>query len=268
MAGKDANVRFFKQFCVTPTEARKEIKGGRLKGMTDINPMWRIKALTEVFGPVGFGWWTQDEEFKMETCEATGETAMFCSLHLIVVDPETGKESKPILGVGGNKFIAKEQYGLYCNDEARKMAYTDALSIACKSLGFSSDIYFANDRTKYDLASDAQQTDSNTVPLKPVPKASKPAPVVTESETIPAEAEKPKEPEAPANLAVDMIGKLLSQFRKDFGDNKTNSKFKRMREELAARGMISNKPSNEMTVDEVQTMFTTIYKVYGSEMVS
>ncbi|WP_254555280.1 hypothetical protein, partial [Salmonella enterica] len=29
---------------------------GRLKGMTDINPMWRIKALTEQFGPCGIGW--------------------------------------------------------------------------------------------------------------------------------------------------------------------------------------------------------------------
>ena len=267
MAGKDTNVRFFKQFCKTPEEARKTIEAGRLKGMTDINPMWRIKALTEVFGPVGFGWWTQDEEFTMEPCEATGEIAMFCSLHLVVVDPETGKESRPISGFGGNKFVAKEFKGPYCNDEAKKMAYTDALSIACKSLGFSSDIYFQKDRTKYDLASD--ETADNTVPLKPVQKANKPAPVITQSDTIPEEAEKAKEPEKPpVNLALDMIGKLLDQFRKDFGDDKKNTKFKRMRTELVERGMISNKPSPEMTVEEVQAMFTTIYQVYGSEMVS
>ena len=29
------------------------------------------------------------------------------------------------------------------------MAYTDAISVACKSLGFAADVYFANDRTKY-----------------------------------------------------------------------------------------------------------------------
>ena len=39
-----------------PKEAQKTIRGGRLKGMTDINPMWRIKTLTEQFGPCGFGW--------------------------------------------------------------------------------------------------------------------------------------------------------------------------------------------------------------------
>ena len=39
-----------------PQEALKAIEAGRLKGMTDINPMWRIKALTERFGPCGIGW--------------------------------------------------------------------------------------------------------------------------------------------------------------------------------------------------------------------
>ena len=40
-----------------PETAQKTIGGGRLKGMTDINPMWRIKTLTEVFGVAGFGWY-------------------------------------------------------------------------------------------------------------------------------------------------------------------------------------------------------------------
>ena len=39
-----------------PKEALKEIKGGRLSGKTDINPMWRLKALTEQFGMCGIGW--------------------------------------------------------------------------------------------------------------------------------------------------------------------------------------------------------------------
>ena len=38
-----------------PKEAMKPISGGRLKGMTDINPMWRIKVLTELFGICGIG---------------------------------------------------------------------------------------------------------------------------------------------------------------------------------------------------------------------
>lgn len=41
---------------VVPGEAKKPIQAGRLKGMTDINPMYRIKTLTELFGPCGVGW--------------------------------------------------------------------------------------------------------------------------------------------------------------------------------------------------------------------
>jgi hypothetical protein len=39
-----------------PKEALKTIKGGRLSGMTDVNPQWRYKAVTDVFGPCGVGW--------------------------------------------------------------------------------------------------------------------------------------------------------------------------------------------------------------------
>jgi len=147
------NMRFYGLVQDTPQEARKEIGAGRLKGYTDINPMWRIKKLTEIFGPVGFGWWTQNESFSFAEGK-NGEVAVFCTLELVVVDPETEKESHPITGVGGNKFMLNENKGPYCNDEAYKSAYTDALSIACKALGFSHDIYYAKDRTKYSLAED------------------------------------------------------------------------------------------------------------------
>lgn len=149
------NMRFYGLVQDTPQDARKEIGAGRLKGYTDINPMFRIKKLTEVFGPAGFGWWTQNEKYVFEPC-STGEIAVFCTLELIVVDPETKEQSHPITGIGGNKFVANERNGPYCNDEAYKMAYTDALSIACKSLGFCHDIYYAKDRTKYCLAEDEE----------------------------------------------------------------------------------------------------------------
>lgn len=158
------NMRFYAQVQDTPQEARKEIGAGRLKGFTDINAMWRIKKLTEIFGPAGVGWWTQNEEFTLTESEATGEIACFCKLQLVYIDPESGLESKPITGVGGNKFVMKESKGPYCNDEAYKMAYTDALSIACKALGFSHDIYFSKDRTKYSLPEDEAREESNNGP--------------------------------------------------------------------------------------------------------
>ena len=157
------NMRFYGLVQDTPKEAQREIQAGRLKGYTDINPMWRIKKLTEIYGPAGFGWWTQNEKFTMEECK-NGEVALFCTLELVVVDPVTKEQSHPITGIGGHKFVANEKNGPYCNDEAYKSSYTDALSIACKSLGFSHDIYFAKDRTKYVIdEEEAKETNNNSL---------------------------------------------------------------------------------------------------------
>jgi len=145
------NMRFYGKVQDTPKEAQKSFNNGRFSG-TDVNPMWRIKKLTEVFGPAGFGWWTQDVHYEFVPSEQTNEVAVFCDLNLIVVDPDTKEQSKPIYGIGGNTFVAQRSKGPQCTDEAKKMAYTDALSIACKALGFSHDIYFQADRTKYTAA--------------------------------------------------------------------------------------------------------------------
>ena len=88
-----------------PQEAKKEISAGRLKGFTDINPMWRIKFLTEHFGMCGFGWYYDVVEQKLED-GSDGQKAAFVTVHLFVkVDNEW---SKPIIGLGGSSFIANE----------------------------------------------------------------------------------------------------------------------------------------------------------------
>ena len=50
------NLAIYNAVRSVPDSAKRRIEAGRLKGKTDINPMWRIKALTETFGPCGFGW--------------------------------------------------------------------------------------------------------------------------------------------------------------------------------------------------------------------
>lgn len=50
------NLNIYNAMRKVPEEALREIKGGKLKGKSDINPMWRIKAMTEQFGPCGVGW--------------------------------------------------------------------------------------------------------------------------------------------------------------------------------------------------------------------
>lgn len=129
-----------------PESAKKAITAGRLKGKTDINPMWRIKRLTEQFGPCGIGWYYKPVRKWLET--HGDETAAFVDIELYV--KIGGEWSMPIAGTGGSMFAARQKDGVYVSDECYKMASTDAISVACKQLGIGADVYWDTDRTKYD----------------------------------------------------------------------------------------------------------------------
>lgn len=143
-----SNMKIYELVKEVPQDAQREIQAGRLKGMTDINPMWRIEKLTEVFGVCGIGWYTEITNKWIEE-GAGGEKCAFVQINLFVkVD---GEWSKPIEGIGGSSFIAAQKSGLYTSDECYKMAYTDAISVACKALGFGANIYWKKkNETKYD----------------------------------------------------------------------------------------------------------------------
>lgn len=146
-----------------PKEAQKTITAGRLKGMTDINPMWRIKKLTELFGPCGVGWWYEIKDKIIVEDTETKQRAAFIDILLFYVDPETGEASHGIPGTGGSSFVAQERNGPYMSDECFKMALTDAISVAAKMLGVGADVYFASDRDKYlTLRGEPAQTQQNT----------------------------------------------------------------------------------------------------------
>lgn len=138
------NLRFYEQLRKVPQEALKPILAGRLKGKSDINPVWRIKAMTEAFGPCGVGW---KYEIVKQWQETYGqEVKAFTNINLYIkVD---GQWSDPIPGNGGATIVEISKSGPYVNDEGFKMSLTDALSVAMKSLGVAADIYFANDSTK------------------------------------------------------------------------------------------------------------------------
>lgn len=140
------NLDLYRRYSQPPKEALKTIKGGRLNGYTDINPMWRILALTEAFGPCGTGWkYTIDRQWTEPG--ANGEIAAFCNISLYIKAGEGWSEAIP--GTGGASFVAKERSGLYTSDEGYKMALTDALSVACKALGIGANVYWSGGRTKY-----------------------------------------------------------------------------------------------------------------------
>lgn len=140
------NLAIYNAVRKVPESAKRSISAGRLKGKTDINPMWRIKALTEQFGPCGIGWKYAITDKRLEN-GANGEISAFLDIDLFV--KVGGAWSDAIPGTGGSAFVAKEKSGLYTSDECFKMALTDAISVACKALGFGADVYWGADRGKY-----------------------------------------------------------------------------------------------------------------------
>ncbi len=189
------NLEIWNNLKAVPAEAKKKIIGGRLKGMTDIKPQWRLKMMTEQFGVIGIGWyyeivetWTEEHETKTSDSTITEYKTIQKSSSIIekkeyktfeikpskeTLTNETNREisvhvhlhlfikddkewSKPIVGIGGSMLLAKEKYGTHHSDEAYKMATTDALSVAMKQLGVAADVYMGLSDSKYDKPAEEQ----------------------------------------------------------------------------------------------------------------
>lgn len=143
------NLDLYNKLKVVPQEAIKPIQSGRLKGKSDINPMWRIRTMTEHFGVCGVGWKYVITKQWTETYGT--ETKAYCNIDLFVkVD---GQWSDAIQGTGGSSEVTMERNGSYVSDECYKMALTDALSVAMKALGVGADIYFEKGKSTMDYSS-------------------------------------------------------------------------------------------------------------------
>lgn len=124
------NMEIYEKSRKCPPTALKTIAAGRLKGKSDINPMWRIKMLTELFGAAGIGWYYEITKQWTEI-GANGEIAAFCNINLFIrVDNEW---SKPIHGTGGSDFIAKEKnfayflHSIFFIEEASLMCFHNSI---------------------------------------------------------------------------------------------------------------------------------------------
>lgn len=166
------NLKIYNSVATVPDNAKKTIQAGRIKGMTDINPMWRIKVLTEQFGVVGFGWkYVITDKRIIEG--ADGVVCAFVDIDLFVkID---GEWSEAIQGTGGSQLVSVESKGKYTNDECFKMALTDAISVACKSLGIGANVYWAGGGgSKYDTTKKEDKPPAKPTQPKPQPKEKTP----------------------------------------------------------------------------------------------
>lgn len=156
------NLKLYNSVRAVPVTALKKIEAGRLKGKSDINPVWRIKVLTEQFGICGFGWKYEIVDKRLEKgCK--DEISAFVDINLYVKVGEVWSAAIP--GTGGSSFVANESKGLYQSDECFKMALTDAISVACKVLGIGADVYWEADKTKYDNKTETPKQTAQVTPI-------------------------------------------------------------------------------------------------------
>jgi len=162
------NMDLWNAVCKPPESALKKITGGRLNGMTDIKPQWRYQVMTEQFGPCGKDW--SYEIVKLWTEPGTeGQVLAFAQVMLKV-------KGMDVPGIGGSMLVSKERNGMHCNDEAYKMAVTDALSTAMKMLGVAADVYMGKwDGSKYkDETPQAPAAQPAPAPQAPAPQQEAP----------------------------------------------------------------------------------------------
>ncbi len=132
------NMSIYNNLCTPPNDALKSIGFGSLKGFSDINPQWRYEAVTNQFGPCGTGWkFTIDSHWIQPV--STGETMVYVMISFYYKDGD--KWSEPIPAYGGDYLVKKDKNGIHGNDEAMKMAVTDALGTSMKMIGVAADVY-------------------------------------------------------------------------------------------------------------------------------
>lgn len=118
-----------------PAHTKGFSRAGGFRG-TAIKPIWIVKRLTEQFGPCGTGWGFEHPEFQ--TVAAGNEMLVYCTATAWYME---GGKQHFVYGIGGDKVVTQRQSGPFCDDEAFKKAFTDALGNAFKFLGVGADVH-------------------------------------------------------------------------------------------------------------------------------
>lgn len=120
------------KYRMPPKGALKTIEGGINKGLTEVNPVWRLEALTEIFGTCGEGWRLVIDSTEIErfnTC------VVLCVKVHINVNRGGDVWSEDIPGIGCS--VLKDGF----NENAYKKAVTDAIGQCCKLLLIGTNVY-------------------------------------------------------------------------------------------------------------------------------
>jgi hypothetical protein len=133
---RENNLRIWSALGKTdPAHTKGFSRAGGFKG-TAIKPIWITQRLTEQFGPCGIGWGFEAPQFQVVPTPT--DTLVYCTVTAWFMD---GGKQHFIYGVGGDKIVAMRQSGPFCDDEAFKKAFTDALGNAFKFVGVGADVH-------------------------------------------------------------------------------------------------------------------------------
>lgn len=143
-----------------PKHTKKFKRSGGFEG-TAIKPIWSYRRMTEEFGPCGVGWGVGEPSFQVVP-GPDGEMLVYCTAAIW-----HGARENIVYGVGGDKAVGKNKYGLVTDDEAFKKAYTDAVTNALKMIGVAADVHMGlYDDNKYVNTMREEFADENDIPAK------------------------------------------------------------------------------------------------------
>lgn len=147
-----------------PKDAQKDFNNGRFKG-SSIEPTWRYRVLTELFGACGMGW----RFVQVNSQYSPDGSAHYCTGYLEYVtegtlaDPDARIHRTSTL-TGGTPVYAKGQ------DETPKMSETDCISKLCHHMGIAGSVYAGKfDGDKYQMPASDQMAGKPVQSSSPAP---------------------------------------------------------------------------------------------------
>ena len=142
-----------------PSDAMKSFNNGRFKG-SSIEPTWRYRVLTELFGANGMGW----RFVQVESRYSPDNSAHYCTGYIEYVtegtlaDPDA-RIHRTSTVTGGTPVYAKGQ------DEIPKMSETDCISKITHHMGIAGSVYAGKfDGDKYQVNVSNQPTSDTASP--------------------------------------------------------------------------------------------------------
>tara|TARA_R100000664_G_scaffold3020_3_gene7125 strand:- start:1067 stop:1600 length:534 start_codon:yes stop_codon:yes gene_type:complete len=156
---KKDNMTYWNRICKSDPRHLKSVSFGARK-FTSIDPQYQIQKMTETFGPVGKGW-GYEVDYDYPTAGTTvvviAKVTIWWTATISGIHDWNNKFSYG--PVGGSRTLMTDGMKRP-NEEAAKMAMTDALTKALSHLGCDANIFLGKqDGSKY-VADDKKSNDN------------------------------------------------------------------------------------------------------------